>query len=105
MPVLKGVALKTMRKFHSESSLVQSILPGSQRRSAPPQAPLLPDQPQAPRIRHKHTSKFHRAWRYLDDHFIKIYLIRKEALDERKRLEGAQHAFAIDREVQTDILP
>ena len=109
MPVMKGLVVKTIRKGYSDTSFVQTILHRSLRPSAQSNAPLLqggePGQPPAepkPQPRPKRNTNFHQAWRYVDDRFIKRYLIRKEALEERKRKEANQ-AFKMERGVQTDM--
>lgn len=100
MPILKDVVLKTLRTSHIDTSIVQTILQRSPRPSAPAQAQLLPGKSGEQREA-RHISTFHHTWRYVDDHFIKKYLIRKEAIEERKRKEISPQ-FQLERGVQTD---
>ena len=104
MPILKDVVLKTLRKGHTDTSFVQTILQRSFHPSVPANAQLLPNEPPVQRKkepRPKGTSNFHHAWRSFDDNFIKKYLIRKEAIEERKRKEDNQQ-FKLEKGVQTD---
>ena len=109
MPVLKGLVAKTMRTPHSDTHLVQTIVRWSTHHQSMHEAPLLanefkPEPDSAASHHSSHDTTFHKAWRYVDDRFIKQYLIRKEAIEERKWQEAGL-AMKVERGMQTEEMP
>lgn len=106
MPVLKGLVAQTMRTLHSDTHLLQTIVRWSTHHESMHETPLLANEikpePDSAASHHSfHDNVLHRTWRYVDDRFIKQYLIRKEAIEERKLQEAGQ-TMKLERGMQTE---
>ena len=106
MPVLKGLVTKTMRKLHTDTHLLQTIVRWSTHHQSMQEVPLLPHEfkPEPDSAGSQHPArdnKLHKVWRYVDDRFIKQYLIRRDAIEERK-LQEAGMAMRVETGMQTE---
>jgi hypothetical protein len=95
MPFLKGLVTKTMRKIHPATTPLQTIVRRSTNDQSLQEVPLLPHEfkPEPDSAGSQHparNNKLHKVWRYVDDRFLKKYLIRRDAIEKRKSQESGQ---------------
>lgn len=97
MPVLKVLLAQSMGTLHSDTHSLQTNVESMH------ETPLLANEGkwESCSVASHNDNVLYRTWCYVDARFIKQYLIRREAIEERKLQEAGQ-AMKLQRVLQSE---